>query len=55
MPQLNPAPWFSILVFSWLVFLLLLPAKVMAHQTPNEPSPQSTENPQTSPWNWPWH
>nr|WNH18517.1 ATP synthase F0 subunit 8 [Xanthichthys caeruleolineatus] len=55
MPQLNPAPWFAILVFSWLVFLIILPPKVMAHIFPNESSPQNTEKPKTESWNWPWH
>nr|YP_002519668.1 ATP synthase F0 subunit 8 [Melichthys vidua]AGR91790.1 ATP synthetase subunit 8 [Melichthys niger]AGR91792.1 ATP synthetase subunit 8 [Melichthys niger]AGR91794.1 ATP synthetase subunit 8 [Melichthys niger]AGR91796.1 ATP synthetase subunit 8 [Melichthys niger]WNH17971.1 ATP synthase F0 subunit 8 [Melichthys niger] len=55
MPQLNPAPWFAILVFSWLVFLTILPPKVMAHVFPNESSPQNTEKPKTESWNWPWY
>nr|QZK22863.1 ATP synthase F0 subunit 8 [Megophrys gigantica] len=28
MPQLNPAPWFMILVSSWLIFLILLIPKI---------------------------
>nr|ABB30146.1 ATPase 8 [Mogurnda thermophila]AHA42987.1 ATP synthase F0 subunit 8 [Mogurnda thermophila] len=55
MPQLNPAPWFAILVFSWLVFLTILPPKVLTHTFPNEPMPQSTKTPKTEPWTWPWH
>nr|YP_006303557.1 ATP synthase F0 subunit 8 [Opistognathus jacksoniensis]AEK53149.1 ATP synthase F0 subunit 8 [Opistognathus jacksoniensis]QUJ18226.1 ATP synthase protein 8 [Opistognathus aurifrons] len=55
MPQLNPAPWFAILVFSWLIFLTVIPPKVLSHLFPNEPSPQNTEKPKTEPWNWPWH
>nr|QUJ18262.1 ATP synthase protein 8 [Chromis ternatensis] len=54
MPQLDPAPWFAILVFSWLVFLTIIPPKVLAHLSPNEPTPQSTKKPQTESWNWPW-
>nr|WNH17295.1 ATP synthase F0 subunit 8 [Decapterus punctatus] len=54
MPQLNPAPWFAILTFSWLIFLTVIPPKVMAHTFPNEPAPQSAEKPKTSPWTWPW-
>nr|YP_009262839.1 ATP synthase F0 subunit 8 [Channa micropeltes]ANI87518.1 ATP synthase F0 subunit 8 [Channa micropeltes] len=55
MPQLNPAPWFAILVFSWLIFLTVIPQKVLAYTFPNEPTPQSTETHKTEPWNWPWH
>nr|WNH36888.1 ATP synthase F0 subunit 8 [Scopeloberyx robustus] len=54
MPQLNPAPWFAILVFSWLIFLVFLPPKVLAHAFPNEPSTQSTEGPHTQSWTWLW-
>nr|WNH19830.1 ATP synthase F0 subunit 8 [Stomias danae] len=54
MPQLNPAPWFAILVFTWLVFLIVIPPKVLAHTYPHEPS-LNTEKTKTEPWNWPWH
>ncbi|YP_003434313.1 ATP synthase F0 subunit 8 (mitochondrion) [Cheilinus undulatus] len=55
MPQLNPTPWFAILIFTWLVFLTIIPPKVSTHTFPNEPTSRSTEKPQTEPWNWPWH
>nr|QUJ18340.1 ATP synthase protein 8 [Plectroglyphidodon johnstonianus] len=55
MPQLNPTPWFPILVLSWLAFLIILPPKVLAHVFPNEPTPQSAEKPKTEPWTWPWY
>nr|YP_002154547.1 ATP synthase F0 subunit 8 [Aplocheilus panchax]BAG69250.1 ATPase subunit 8 [Aplocheilus panchax] len=55
MPQLNPSPWFLILIFSWLVFLTMIPPKVLAHHFPKDPSPQSTEMPKTDPWNWSWY
>nr|WNV27998.1 ATP synthase F0 subunit 8 [Etheostoma microperca] len=55
MPQLNPAPWFAILVFTWLIFLIILPPKVLAHIYPGEPTSQSTEKPKTEPWIWPWY
>nr|WEI31556.1 ATP synthase F0 subunit 8 [Gadus morhua] len=55
MPQLNPAPWFMISMFTWAIFLTILPPKVMAHTFPNEPSPQGMTTPKTAPWNWPWH
>nr|YP_009092590.1 ATP synthase F0 subunit 8 [Rhabdosargus sarba]AIR12154.1 ATP synthase F0 subunit 8 [Rhabdosargus sarba]BBC27456.1 ATPase subunit 8 [Rhabdosargus sarba] len=54
MPQLNPAPWFNILVFSWAIFLIILPLKVEAHTFPNEPTLQSTDTPKTESWTWPW-
>ncbi|YP_004300501.1 ATP synthase F0 subunit 8 (mitochondrion) [Osmerus mordax] len=55
MPQLNPAPWFAILVFSWLVFLTCYPPKVLGHVFSNEPTVQSAEKANPESWNWPWH
>nr|AOS51590.1 ATP synthase F0 subunit 8 [Alticus simplicirrus] len=55
MPQLNPAPWFMILALSWLVFLIIIPPKVLAHTFPNEPSPSAAEKSETKSWNWPWY
>nr|BAS04651.1 ATPase subunit 8 [Cobitis takatsuensis] len=54
MPQLNPAPWFAILLFAWLIFLIIIPTKVLNHVMPNEPTPFSTDEHKTQPWNWPW-
>nr|YP_009685690.1 ATP synthase F0 subunit 8 [Epiplatys guineensis]QDU24376.1 ATP synthase F0 subunit 8 [Epiplatys guineensis] len=54
MPQLNPEPWFLILVFSWAIFLTLIPPKIVAHYVPNEPSSQSTSWKKMGLWNWPW-
>nr|BAX09180.1 ATPase subunit 8 [Enneapterygius etheostomus] len=55
MPQLNPSPWFAILVFSWLVFLAIIPSKILAYKFPNDFSTPSTEKVKSHPWNWPWH
>nr|YP_003345402.1 ATP synthase F0 subunit 8 [Ariosoma shiroanago]BAI53410.1 ATPase subunit 8 [Ariosoma shiroanago] len=55
MPQLNPAPWFVIMVFSWIVFLTILPTKVLAHHFINNPNPKTTKKPKKEPWNWTWH
>nr|YP_009407668.1 ATP synthase F0 subunit 8 [Pseudogobius fulvicaudus]AIX03628.1 ATP synthase F0 subunit 8 [Pseudogobius fulvicaudus] len=54
MPQLNPAPWFAILVFSWLVFLTIVIPKTLNHTSPNEPTTQNTQISKTDPWVWPW-
>nr|AAR13570.1 ATPase 8 [Synbranchus marmoratus] len=54
MPQLNPSPWFMILIFSWLIFLILLPSKITAHTFPNEPQLKTSSQIKTEPWNWPW-
>nr|YP_009298317.1 ATP synthase F0 subunit 8 [Nannacara anomala]AOM68289.1 ATP synthase F0 subunit 8 [Nannacara anomala] len=55
MPQLDPAPWLTIFIFSWLIFLTILPPKVLAHAFLNEPAPHNAEGSKTSAWNWPWH
>nr|QWV62185.1 ATPase subunit 8 [Galaxias aequipinnis]QWV62272.1 ATPase subunit 8 [Galaxias parvus] len=55
MPQLNPAPWFAILTFSWLIFLTVIPPKILGHTFPNEPTTQSTEKAKPESWSWPWH
>nr|YP_009258897.1 ATP synthase F0 subunit 8 [Lophonectes gallus]AID59854.1 ATP synthase F0 subunit 8 [Lophonectes gallus] len=55
MPQLNPAPWFMILLFSWLIFLTIVPNKVLEHNTPNEPVAQDPHAAQKTTWTWPWH
>nr|AZB87513.1 ATP synthase F0 subunit 8 [Sternopygus dariensis]QGZ07970.1 ATP synthase F0 subunit 8 [Sternopygus dariensis] len=55
MPQLNPTPWFAILVFSWLIFLTILPQKMLKHTFTNEPTALNAEKPKTESWNWPWH
>nr|YP_007316809.1 ATP synthase F0 subunit 8 [Pelodytes cf. punctatus II-2011]AEC33166.1 ATP synthase F0 subunit 8 [Pelodytes cf. punctatus II-2011]AGN71397.1 ATP synthase F0 subunit 8 [Pelodytes ibericus] len=54
MPQLNPAPWFVILLFSWMVFLIIMAPKIYNHKFPNEPSLTTSKKPETSHWIWPW-
>nr|BAC23260.1 ATPase subunit 8 [Bregmaceros nectabanus] len=55
MPQLNPIPWFSIAVFTWMIFLFIMLPKVYSHQFPNNPSFYKTSSQQSTSWNWPWH
>nr|YP_002333080.1 ATP synthase F0 subunit 8 [Chelonodontops patoca]BAG85591.1 ATPase subunit 8 [Chelonodontops patoca] len=55
MPQLNPSPWFTIMLLSWTIFLTILPPKIMAHTFPNELASQSTQTLKTNPWAWPWY
>nr|QJS52764.1 ATP synthase F0 subunit 8 [Zenarchopterus buffonis] len=55
MPQLNPTPWFFILLMTWIVFLTIIPPKIMAHVFPNNPYIYSTKKTKTESWNWPWH
>nr|BBC54733.1 ATPase subunit-8 [Candidia barbata] len=54
MPQLNPDPWFAVLVFSWVIFLTVIPTKILSHITPNEPTPMNGKKHKAEPWDWPW-
>nr|WAB70181.1 ATP synthase F0 subunit 8 [Trachycephalus coriaceus] len=53
MPQLDPMPWFSILIASWLIFLVFSPIKVSKYQNLNDPN-QKTYKGLNKPWYWPW-
>nr|BAK41970.1 ATPase subunit 8 [Gymnotus carapo] len=54
MPQLNPSPWFSIMFFSWLIFLLIIMPMTLKYTFPNEPANTDTKTPNTTSWAWPW-
>nr|YP_009685950.1 ATP synthase F0 subunit 8 [Nothobranchius thierryi]QDW10531.1 ATP synthase F0 subunit 8 [Nothobranchius thierryi] len=54
MPQLNPAPWLSLMIFTWLVFLIIIPPKVLAHFSPNNALMQDMNDLKTESWTWPW-
>nr|YP_010026555.1 ATP synthase F0 subunit 8 [Astyanax lacustris]QOQ85777.1 ATP synthase F0 subunit 8 [Astyanax lacustris] len=55
MPQLMLNPWLFILVSSWMIFLLVIPSKVMKHYFNNEPQEASAYKPETTAWSWVWH
>nr|YP_010397854.1 ATP synthase F0 subunit 8 [Rasbora kalbarensis]UQJ79066.1 ATP synthase F0 subunit 8 [Rasbora kalbarensis] len=54
MPQLNPLPWFMILIFSWAILLTITPTKVINHTQPNEPILLDTKEYQNPNWTWLW-
>nr|YP_009692499.1 ATP synthase subunit 8 [Asterorhombus intermedius]QEH58976.1 ATP synthase subunit 8 [Asterorhombus intermedius] len=54
MPQLNPAPWFAILVFSWLILLTLVISKVLNFILPCDTLPQQTASMHKPTWTWQW-
>nr|AJT70255.1 ATP synthase F0 subunit 8 [Rhinochimaera africana] len=53
MPQLNPNPWFLILLFTWTIFLTVLPNKINKHIFTNKPT-ITLDTPKTNTWTWPW-
>nr|QXU60181.1 ATP synthase F0 subunit 8 [Macrocephalon maleo] len=54
MPQLNPNPWFIIMVLTWLTFSLLIQPKLLSFTSANPPSSANQAAPKTNPWAWPW-
>lgn len=54
MPQLNPTPWFPTLVFSWVVFLIVVPSKIIAHTFTNEAPYFILKIFKAKAWAWPW-
>nr|ABA00905.1 ATPase subunit 8 [Mimus longicaudatus] len=54
MPQLNPNPWFFIMLTSWLTFSLIIQPKLLSFITANPPCGKAPETPKTTPWTWPW-
>nr|YP_009943891.1 ATP synthase F0 subunit 8 [Sakesphorus luctuosus]QOD95722.1 ATP synthase F0 subunit 8 [Sakesphorus luctuosus] len=54
MPQLNPSPWFFIMLISWLAFSLVMQPKLLSFMSTNPPSNKATHITKTPSWNWPW-
>nr|YP_009992395.1 ATP synthase F0 subunit 8 [Turdus abyssinicus]QNN90463.1 ATP synthase F0 subunit 8 [Turdus abyssinicus]QNN90489.1 ATP synthase F0 subunit 8 [Turdus abyssinicus]QNN90502.1 ATP synthase F0 subunit 8 [Turdus abyssinicus]QNN90515.1 ATP synthase F0 subunit 8 [Turdus abyssinicus] len=54
MPQLNPNPWFFIMLTSWLTLSLIIQPKLLSFITMNPPSNKTAPAPKTTPWTWPW-
>nr|YP_009922627.1 ATP synthase F0 subunit 8 [Pagodroma nivea]QNA49795.1 ATP synthase F0 subunit 8 [Pagodroma nivea] len=54
MPQLNPNPWFFIMLASWLTFTLLIQPKLLSFTSTNPPLSKTSMTIKTSPWTWPW-
>nr|YP_010957034.1 ATP synthase F0 subunit 8 [Bathyanthias cubensis]WMY90218.1 ATP synthase F0 subunit 8 [Bathyanthias cubensis]WMY90231.1 ATP synthase F0 subunit 8 [Bathyanthias cubensis]WMY90244.1 ATP synthase F0 subunit 8 [Bathyanthias cubensis]WMY90257.1 ATP synthase F0 subunit 8 [Bathyanthias cubensis] len=54
MPQLNPLPWFGILTFSWLIFLLVIFPTVLSNINPNQVTASNNKARKSGVWSWPW-
>nr|AYN73456.1 ATP synthase F0 subunit 8 [Chloroceryle aenea] len=54
MPQLNPNPWFSIMLLSWITFSLILQPKISMFTPTNPPLNKTHTTTKTTPWTWPW-
>nr|ALN11545.1 ATP synthase F0 subunit 8 [Hylodes meridionalis] len=53
MPQLDPTPWFPILLTSWLIFVTLTPIKISKYLHLNDPVLKIFKG-SNKPWIWPW-
>nr|YP_009320250.1 ATP synthase F0 subunit 8 [Phalcoboenus australis]AJY78671.1 ATP synthase F0 subunit 8 [Phalcoboenus australis] len=54
MPQLNPNPWFFMMLTTWVVFSLMFQPKLLPHTPTNHPSNKTQAPSKTTPWSWPW-
>nr|YP_009175870.1 ATP synthase F0 subunit 8 [Sternula albifrons]ALI15695.1 ATP synthase F0 subunit 8 [Sternula albifrons]BCD55717.1 ATP synthase subunit 8 [Sternula albifrons sinensis] len=54
MPQLNPNPWFFIMLTSWLTFSLIIQPKLLSFTPTNPPLNKTHATTKTNPWTWPW-
>nr|YP_009943852.1 ATP synthase F0 subunit 8 [Cephalopterus ornatus]QOD95683.1 ATP synthase F0 subunit 8 [Cephalopterus ornatus] len=54
MPQLNPSPWLSIMLISWLTLTFILQPKLLFFTTMNQPTDKTLSCTKPLPWNWPW-
>nr|YP_003934380.1 ATP synthase F0 subunit 8 [Phrynoderma hexadactylum]BAJ21259.1 ATPase 8 [Phrynoderma hexadactylum] len=53
MPQLLPDPWWTIFLFTWVIFLLFAPLKTLSFKPLNNPT-TSISKTQTTIWPWMW-
>nr|YP_009721180.1 ATP synthase F0 subunit 8 [Corvus pectoralis]QGM79619.1 ATP synthase F0 subunit 8 [Corvus corone orientalis]QGN04622.1 ATP synthase F0 subunit 8 [Corvus pectoralis]BAE44334.1 F0-ATP synthase subunit 8 [Corvus corone orientalis] len=54
MPQLNPNPWFFIMLTSWLTYSMIIQPKLLSFISMNPPLNKAQTAKTTTPWTWPW-
>nr|YP_009104558.1 ATP synthase F0 subunit 8 [Porphyrio porphyrio]AHB23330.1 ATP synthase F0 subunit 8 [Porphyrio porphyrio] len=54
MPQLNPHPWFYIMLMTWLTLALIIQPKLLSFFPTNTIHDKPLTNTKTHPWTWPW-
>nr|YP_009566696.1 ATP synthase F0 subunit 8 [Artamus cinereus]QBB11057.1 ATP synthase F0 subunit 8 [Artamus cinereus] len=54
MPQLNPNPWFFIMLTSWLTYSMIIQPKLLSFISMNPPSSKTPMTTSTTSWTWPW-
>nr|ABY26849.1 ATP synthase subunit 8 [Nyctibius grandis] len=54
MPQLNPSPWFPMMLTSWLIFSLMIQPKLLTFTPTNVPTSTTPMTTKITSWTWPW-
>uniref|UniRef100_UPI0030E38492 ATP synthase F0 subunit 8 n=1 Tax=Megalechis thoracata TaxID=245781 RepID=UPI0030E38492 len=54
MPQLDPTPWFPILLLSWFMLLTIVTNKTLNYTVTNNIGPLNPHNLETKTWEWTW-
>nr|AQU64371.1 ATP synthase F0 subunit 8 [Porzana fusca]BCD55821.1 ATP synthase subunit 8 [Zapornia fusca erythrothorax] len=54
MPQLNPHPWFYIMIMTWLTLSLIIQPKILSFLSTNPVHDKPAMSTKTNPWTWPW-
>nr|DAC76977.1 TPA_asm: ATPase subunit 8 [Sceloporus woodi] len=55
MPQLNPSPWFLIMLLVWITLMAIFLSKTLEMLHPNTPTETKSEEKHQTSWTWPWH
>nr|AKJ76865.1 ATP synthase F0 subunit 8 [Holbrookia maculata] len=55
MPQLNPSPWFLILLMTWIMLMVIYLNKTLNLFLPNLPTKHQSKEKHLTPWTWPWY
>nr|AET84009.1 ATPase 8 [Sceloporus samcolemani] len=55
MPQLNPSPWFLIMLLVWATLMIIFLNKTLIMLYPNHPTETPLETKHLSSWTWPWY
>nr|ALE33699.1 ATP synthase F0 subunit 8 [Acanthosaura lepidogaster] len=53
MPQLNPSPWLTVMLITWLFLLVVVTKTLNSHHTA-PPKMQNFNAPKAA-WTWMWH
>nr|AET84003.1 ATPase 8 [Sceloporus slevini] len=55
MPQLNPSPWFLIMLLVWASLMVIFMNKTLSMSHPNHQTETTPETKPLTSWAWPWY